>query len=150
MSKFENDTIDHIRTVNSLGELFCNILKKRLAEHDLSKLNNKEEKEAFEEVLNKMASAEYGTNEYKEMSKMLKPAIDLHYEHNSHHPEHFIDGISGMNLIDLIEMFLDWTAATQRHQNDDIHKSIEINKERFGIPEELCSIFHNTANDLYL
>lgn len=150
MSKFENDTIEHIRIVNSLGELFCNILKKRLSEHDLSKLNNKEEKEAFESVLNDAKEEEYGTDAYFAIQNRLKKAVDLHYQNNSHHPEHFIDGIHGMNLIDLTEMFLDWAAATERHKNDNIHKSIDYNKERFDLPDALVNIFHNTANDLYL
>ena len=76
--------------------------------------------------------------------------MDLHYQNNSHHPEHFIDGINGMNLIDLTEMFLVCAAATERHKNDNIHKSIDYNKERFDLPDALVNIFHNTANDLYL
>lgn len=150
MGQFREDTIDHIKQVNSIGELFCNMLKKRLSEHDLSKLNNVKERNAFEQILNNSKATEYGTDAYKVLSQQLKPAIDLHYQNNSHHPEHFINGISDMNLLDLVEMFIDWAAATNRHPNDDIHKSIEINKKRFDIPEELCSIFHNTANDLYL
>lgn len=150
MGQFRQDTLDHIADVRNIGTLFAEQLLKRLEEHDASKLNNAKERNAFEQMLNNNTAVEYGTDAYKALSQKLKPAIELHYQNNSHHPEHFINGISDMNLLDLVEMFIDWAAATNRHPNDDIHKSIEINKERFDIPEELCSIFHNTANDLYL
>lgn len=54
--------------------------------------------------------------------------------------------INGMDLFDLIEMFMDWKAATERHDDGDILKSIEINKERFGISEQICEIFRNTID----
>jgi hypothetical protein len=43
-------------------------------------------------------------------------------------------------------MLFDWKAATERHADGDIRKSIEINKERFKISEQLCDIFRNTVN----
>jgi hypothetical protein len=55
-------------------------------------------------------------------------------------------GIDGMNLIDLIEMICDWKAAGLRHDGGDIFKSIDINKERFGISEQLVQILKNTAD----
>ena len=42
-------------------------------------------------------------------------------------------------------MFIDWKAASERHDDGDIFRSIEINKNRFGISEQLCKIFKNTA-----
>jgi hypothetical protein len=53
--------------------------------------------------------------------------------------------INKMNLFDILEMFLDWTAATQRHANGDINKSIEINAERFSLSPQLVEIFKNTV-----
>jgi hypothetical protein len=50
-----------------------------------------------------------------------------------------------MDLYDIIEMFLDWKAATERHADGDILKSIEINKGRFKMSEQLYEIFLNTA-----
>lgn len=49
-----------------------------------------------------------------------------------------------MNLVDIIEMLCDWKAATLRHADGDIYKSIEINQKRFGYSDELKSIFINT------
>lgn len=50
-----------------------------------------------------------------------------------------------MDLFDVIEMFVDWWAASERHEDGDIMKSIDINKERFQMSEQLCNIFKNTV-----
>jgi hypothetical protein len=42
-------------------------------------------------------------------------------------------------------MFCDWKAATLRHKDGDIIKSIEQNQKRFGYSDELKAIFLNTA-----
>ena len=54
--------------------------------------------------------------------------------------------LRGMNLIDIIEMFCDWLAATQRHADGDIMESIEKNQERFGYSDDIRQIFENTAD----
>ena len=76
----------------------------------------------------------------------MKPALDHHYKVNPHHPEYYSNGIKGMNLLDLIEMFFDWMATTKRHADGDIRKSIEINKKRFGYDDLLAQIFNNTVD----
>ena len=53
-----------------------------------------------------------------------------------------------MNLLDLIEMFCDWSASSQRHHDGNIRKSIEVNADRFGMSPQLTRIFENTASDL--
>ena len=59
-----------------------------------------------------------------------------------------IGSIDKMNLIDIIEMLCDWEAATLRHADGDIKKSIEINQERFRYSDELKAIFLNTVDFL--
>lgn len=49
-----------------------------------------------------------------------------------------------MTLVDIIEMLADMKAASDRHDDGDIMRSIEIQKERFGISDELCNILINT------
>lgn len=51
-----------------------------------------------------------------------------------------------MNIIDITEMFCDWNAATQRHNDGNIFKSIEINQERFGYGPKLAMVLKNTAD----
>jgi Family of unknown function (DUF5662) len=53
--------------------------------------------------------------------------------------------INGMNLFDLLEMFIDWCAACQRHVDGDIEKSIQIGKDRFLMSPQLVQIFRNTV-----
>lgn len=52
--------------------------------------------------------------------------------------------VRGMSLFDLIEMICDWKAATMRHADGDIRKSLEINQKRFGYSDELKAILLNT------
>jgi len=75
-------------------------------------------------------------------------ALKHHYENNSHHPEHYPNGINGMSLLDLIEMLADWKAAGMRHADGDMQKSLEINKKRFGMSDQLAEIFQNTIKEL--
>jgi len=59
--------------------------------------------------------------------------------------EEHISRANNMNLFDLLEMFIDWTAACQRHADGDINKSIEINTARFALSPQLAEIFKNTV-----
>ena len=54
-----------------------------------------------------------------------------------------------MDLVDVVEMFCDWTAATKRHNDGDIFRSIELNEKRFGLGEILASLFKNTAKRVF-
>lgn len=56
-----------------------------------------------------------------------------------------VSSVNNMNLFDLLEMFIDWTAACQRHANGDINKSIEMNTTRFALSPQLVEIFKNTV-----
>ena len=149
MQKYDSkpDTQKHILRVRKLLRICQNELKLRARLHDESKLQSPE-KELFDEFTPKLAGCTYGSDEYKEYLKGLKVALDHHYAKNSHHPEHYENGVNGFDLFDLIEMFMDWKAATERHNDGDIRKSIEINKNRFNLSEQVCDIFRNTADRL--
>jgi hypothetical protein len=138
------DTLLHIKRVNQLMRIAARELIRRAKVHDISKLVSPE-KELFDEYTPKLKNCTYGSDEYKGFLKELKVALDHHYKNNSHHPEHYKNGIDGFDLFDLIEMFFDWKAATERHADGDIIKSIEINKKRFDISEQICIIFRNTV-----
>lgn len=142
-----NDTLKHIKRVNELLLEASMELQRRAIIHDKSKLNSPE-KEFFDEFTPKLAGCTYGSDEYKEFLKGLKVGLDHHYANNSHHPEHYENGMNGFDLFDLIEMFFDWKAATERHYDGNIYKSIEINQKRFGYPDMVANIFNNTARKL--
>ena len=99
----------------------------------------------FAEYTDQLKNLEYNSEEYKASLAALKPALDHHYATYRHHPEHFADGVNDMNLIDLCEMIADWKAASERQNNGNLIKSIEINAKRFGIDAQLKQILLNTA-----
>lgn len=57
--------------------------------------------------------------------------------------------VNGMNLIDLLEMKCDWKAASERHADGDIRRSIEINTKRFGLSDQLTQILTNTVDAMF-
>lgn len=89
----------------------------------------------------------YGSDEYKQCLAEMGPGLRHHYAANRHHPEHHVGGIDGMNLFDVLEMFIDWTASSRRHADGDINRSIEINRGRFAMSDQLVKIFQNTVRD---
>jgi hypothetical protein len=138
------DTVEHIDMVKfMLGEI-CGKLFVRATEHDASKLEPPE-KPIFDEYTPKLKGSTYGSEEYKQHLAEMKVALDHHYAANGHHPDHFEGGINEMTLIDLIEMLCDWKAATLRHANGDMIKSININKDRFKMSTQLTDILLNTV-----
>lgn len=191
------ETYAHIQEVQRLLARVVSSFLDRSNAHDQSKLASPEA-EVFEEYTSKLRGCTYGSDEYKGFLAGMKPALDHHYAHNSHHPEHYgwgcpvcnlriteaqwtfapqgpnesgdrycprccrmgmlyesqlihdAQGIRGMSLLDVLEMLCDWKAATMRHADGDLAKSIEINQKRFGYSDELKSILTNTANELGL
>jgi hypothetical protein len=141
------DTLQHIRRVSTLLNEAAIELLKRANRHDDSKLKSPE-KELFDEMTPLLKSLVYNSPEYKESLNSLKAALDHHYAHNSHHPEHYSNGIDGMDIFDLVEMFFDWKAATERTQTGCIYKSLEANADRFKMSPQLVSVFRNTAKNL--
>lgn len=171
------DTQEHIENVRSYLQDIIENLWARQIDHDASKLLPPE-KEMYDEFTPMLRKLTYGSEEYKASLKGLGPALLHHYEHNSHHPEHFgyqecdicfarypLDhqdrclscmhgtftlrpNVAGMSLFDVIEMLADWKAAGQRHADGDLRKSLEINKARFEISDQLFEILINTAREL--
>lgn len=141
------DTFRHIERVRNLLNIAIKELLNRAEKHDQSKLEEPEVA-LFTEYTPKLASTTYGSQEYEDLKKAIKPALDHHYANNRHHPEHHKNGLDDMNLIDLLEMLLDWKAASERHNNGNIRKSIEINGDRFNMSPQLIRIFENTVKDL--
>lgn len=138
------DTMRHIERVrNLLNQCVVNLLQ-RGEKHDQSKLDTPEV-ELFTELTPLLADLEYGSQEYDEAKTKLKPALDHHYAKNGHHPEHYENGINDMDLLDLVEMIVDWRAASERHHTGNLLKSIKINADRFGMSPQLVKIFENTA-----
>jgi hypothetical protein len=141
------DTLTHIKRVYELVRIMRDQLLVRASLHDSTKLEEPE-LSLFNEWTPKLKELTYGSDEYRAALAALKPALEHHYAAYSHHPEHFENGINGMSLLDLIEMFCDWKAAGERHANGNFAESLNINRERFGMSPQLAEIFENTRKEL--
>lgn len=137
-------TLAHIRRVaHLLGDCAAECIRRGQV-HDESKLHDPE-KATFDEYTPKLKGLTYASPEYKACTDAMDPAIQHHYSQNSHHPQYYPDGIDGMDLFDVLEMLMDWKAAGERHDDGCIYRSIEVNRERFKMSDQLARILENTA-----
>lgn len=141
----DSETLKHVNEVRGNLSLVVEELVRRAQVHDASKFEEPE-RSVFAANTPKLAKTEYGTPEYNVLLSEVKVAVDHHYAKNTHHPEHWTNGIDDMDLLDLVEMLADWIAATKRNKNGNVHKSIDHNKDRFGMSDQLYKIFKNTAD----
>lgn len=139
------DTKAHIQRVNELLSSFGEELNERGKLHDQSKLQDPE-KAIFDKVTPALKELTYGSDEYKKQLGTMKEALDNHYANNRHHPEYHENGVEDMNLIDIVEMLIDWKSATERHDDGCIRKSLDINEKRFNISPQLKKILLNTID----
>lgn len=140
------DTLKHIGMVRVCLTTMIDSLRIRAITHDASKLVAPE-KSVFDVVTPRLRGLTYGSPEYKASLEEMGEALKHHYAENRHHPEHFQNGMHGMTLVDLVEMFCDWCAATLRHADGDIEKSIMLNAERQHFDSLLADIMRNTARE---
>lgn len=143
------DTRDHINKVQVRIAEVQAALDDRASEHDRSKLAEPE-KSAYDALMEYKSTHDmtYGSADYDEGLKILGPALDHHYAENSHHPQHYANGINGMSLLDVIEMLCDWKAAGERFKDGSIAQSLTHNRERFEISDQLFAILENTVREL--
>ena len=142
------ETRKHISRVQEITENLTLAIKEQVAKHDLSKLEAPE-KPVFDEMTPKLKGCTYGSPEYQGFLKEMEGCLKNHYLKNSHHPEHFENGVAGMTIMDIVEMWADWFAASTRHADGNFERSIQINSKRFNMDPQLVSIFENTRKALY-
>ncbi len=57
--------------------------------------------------------------------------------------------VNGMSLFDVLEMLMDWKAATERMKDGgDIHASLIHNTDRFKLSPQLAAILANTVREM--
>lgn len=127
---------------NSQIDLGIKILQ-RVAVHDNSKFSRKE-LESLSEIYK---SDECFKNAKYTLSEKEKNNIELHWRHNSHHPEHFKD-IEDMSKVDVVEMVCDWYARSIQYKTDliDFIKTRQVT--RFNFPEHIWEEILYYANIL--
>ena len=141
------DTEKHIAEVIGRVDQVCSELRIRVQGHDRSKLMSPE-KEVFDRVTEGLRGLTYGSSEYKAQLEGMGEALGHHYSVNRHHPEWHSEGIRGMNLLDLVEMLADWKAASGRHADGSMRASLDLNRERFGVSDELYGMLERTCEEL--
>jgi len=142
---FLSDLRDHrTKVVNHIGSIISE-LTDRSATHDIDKEDS--DLDRYAEYRNKVQQVEYGTPEYKKICDEYGDLHRKHYKTARHHPEHYSNGVSGMNLVDVTEMVCDWCAAAERN-NEDIVDDINKSLNRFNMSDDLKAVIKNTV--LYL
>jgi len=135
---------EHVMAVQSNLNKIADALRARATIHDQSKYLM-DEFEQFIELKLIARTFPYGSDEYEDSMKGNK-AIKLHFARNSHHPEHYPNGMADMSLLDIIEMVADWRATNEvrlRKQATEIswEDSLEVQRKRFKLtPEQLVLI----------
>jgi hypothetical protein len=149
MTDFDSrpDTYAHIATVRGYLLMVANLIMMRGHDHDLSKLEQPE-LAVFDEFTPKLRDTTYDSHEYHQYLRSMAVGLEHHYAVNDHHPEHFFNGIHEMDLLQLIEMLADWKAATLRHADGSLRRSIEQNRVRFGYDEKMAVLLMRTADNL--
>ena len=141
------DIIDFISEFRKIKYRFVEAMIKRGVKPDTSKLEEPEFS-YFKRIVSLLKTREFGSPEYQQDLSDLGPALEHHYKNNRHHPEHFENGVMDMTLVDILEMFADWIASSQRSKEGDARESITRCCERYGIDLQLKFIFINTLNAL--
>lgn len=139
------DTWQHIHDVQRLLLGVAGELAQRALEHDQSKLREPE-LSMFDTFRSKLDDVEHESPEYRRQLEQMGEALQHHYRANRHHPEHFEEGIHGMNLLDLIELVCDWIAASGRKGDDPRPYIRGAARERFGYGDEIERLLLNTVD----
>lgn len=139
-------TQSHIRDVQELLEDFESLLHLRGHYHDESKLEEPE-LSGYGSLHEEIKDLPTGSPAYQAVIEKHKPAVEHHYQNNSHHPQHFPNGVNGMSLLDVIEMLCDWKASITA-VGKDFATELELNFKRFGIDWQLQDIMRNTCQEL--
>jgi hypothetical protein len=164
------ETLAHVRRVGNLMLDVVERLQRAAMRHDDSKFSAAEF-DTFAAETPGLRSLTYGSAEYKAALDRLGPALQHHYQANSHHPEHFglhicaqcgsddrtepctcggprTADMSRMDLLQLIELLADWKAATERHADGSLPRSIVGNAKRFGYDDRFACLLARTAANL--
>jgi Family of unknown function (DUF5662) len=136
------DSLAHIHHVRDNIGVFLAEMLRRGQVHDASKFSD-EEKPALDEALPLLEGVAYGSPAWNLVVDRVAPALEHHYRHNSHHPEHYGNqGVAGMDLFDVVEMVCDWMAAARRNPTDGV--KVELNVQKFAIEPQLAAIIANS------
>ncbi len=146
MSEYEmqfRDTIIHKEYVKKSAEKLARyleeegavehaqLLRERALIHDESKMSCEDELHALARIIMDKSTLKDPT---KQLSQIKKDAIELHWKHNTHHPEHFKTPID-MSKIDIMEMCCDWHARSTQYKTNLMEYMNTQQEIRFHFPD---------------
>ncbi len=135
--------VEHKKKVGRALRQLAGELEKRAEHHDDSKL-------MFPELLwlvemdRDNEKIPYGTKEYLERRDKYKEFFNHHYQFNSHHPEHHQNGVKDMDLVDLVELVVDWCSYSKGLSVNEALDLVDKQAKRFDFGEEMSDVFKNT------
>jgi hypothetical protein len=138
----------HKRNVSKRIQMFISLLQKRADNHDNSKLTEPEY--SLWCAMDMEPRYRYGTPEYEDKLRRFRKVFELHYKNNRHHPEHHLNGVNDMNLIDLIEMLCDFISYKEEITYTEASNMLDKQADRFNFSEEIRTLLLNTLNDYYV
>lgn len=147
-------TLRHRALVRELLTACAAELVNRGVVHDESKFDPIEQGplDEMQRLIETEGNVPFGSPEYEARKALLGPMLEHHYAKNSHHPEFYHsdhpdgDGVSGMDLFDLVEMVMDWKAASERGAESAMNLTFLV--EKYEIAWMLESVMRNTAKRL--
>lgn len=139
--------INHKNIVRDRLRYLAHQLLERADSHDDSKLKDPEIRWLIE--MDKEPRYDYGSPEYLDKKKRYEKFFKHHYAHNRHHPEHFTNGVDGMNLADLCEYLIDITSYHSEIHAKQVIQTINSQAERFGLDEQLMQVLKNTMYEYF-
>lgn len=144
----------HREIVRKNFNLFIAKLHERSDLHDLSKFLE-DEFDGFQKADEAGLYTKFGTGEYKKLIAENE-GIRLHYQRNTHHPEHYKDGSEGishvfevekMSFLDIVEMVIDWKSASETY-GKNFMEGLDYSLERFRCDEKCRWLIKMIANEI--
>lgn len=117
----------------------------RAEDHDKSKL--KEPELSGWLAMDKEPRYKYGTPEYFDKRERYKWVFEEHYKHNRHHPEYWKGFFNEMDLVDFLEMIIDWCSYKENISMDEMIQIVTENCERFNFPPLMKDLAINTLKN---
>ena len=151
---YRKSTHMHKVHVDSLMRDVASEIRRRGKSHDTSKFSGIEASlgEMYYEDYNKINVLNPKETDVNTYEKKMAAAHIEHFKRNDHHIEHFENGLSDMNLIQLTELVCDILAHMMEKgysKHDCVDKIGSILKSRYDAPDELVSIVAHTVEYLY-
>lgn len=140
----------HQRTVRKRLSHFSTILQSRAFIHDESKLQEPEY--SLWKQMDEEPRYPYGTKEYISKLDRWQHLFRMHWNdsRNRHHPEHFTNPITEMDLMDMIEMLCDWLGYKEVLSYTEASKLVDSQCKRFNFPDEFRYLLLNTLTNYFV